>query len=366
MLQMHDGVRIGFTGLVALGLAIAAAGRPLHAQTESPDRVDFSGDLRLRWEGINAEGSDDRRRARLRARFGMRVTPAERLSISIRLATGSGDPVSRNLTLDSGFSARDIVIDRAHVDWRLTGAVTAKAGRFGLPWFRPGGSQLVWDSDFTPEGLALEFDEGAFFGSAAAVDLDRPAGDDAMLTALQGGIRGELPGDAAFVAGAGYFDYDDAAGGPPFHDGAPRGNRVDVAGNYLADFRLLELFAELRLSRRGVPIVAYADYVRNTAASADDDGYALGLRLGSAGQPGDLRFEAGWQETDPDAVVGLYTWSDLASGEADSRGAFIETTYTLRENIELGATLISSQRGVADGPARGFDRLMLDIEFSFD
>jgi hypothetical protein len=55
------------------------------------------------------------------------------------------------------------------------------------------------------------------------------------------------------------------------------------------DYNEAELFAELGLKAGNRPLVLFADCVVNTAASAADDGFAIGAAYGEATRPGTWR-----------------------------------------------------------------------------
>ncbi|MCB1844996.1 MAG: putative porin, partial [Halioglobus sp.] len=326
------------------------------AQTNWPERTSFDGDFRLRYESIDAEGSPYRDRSRLRARLGIDVLAAEDIKFVFRLATGDGSPVSTNLTLDGGFSAKDILVDRAYVDWRLSEQWTLHGGKIKSPWFRAGGSSLIWDADLNPEGVAAHFRSGSFFASLAALPVEeRSSADDSLLLTAQGGWKIALAENASLTTGLGYYSYTNAAGSAPFYDGHAAGNSVDLAGNYLNDYRLIEAYAEYKTVVGEIPLTAYLDVVRNNAVSVEDTGYAIGANLGSANAPGKAEFGYAWQDTEADAVVGTYNDSDFAGGVTDARGHFIKAKYAIRDNVKLGGTLILARRGAFAGNERDYD-----------
>ena len=82
------------------------------ASREWVDTIDWDGDLRLRYEGIDEEGEAGRDRFRFRGRFGFDSELSKKVQFSARLATSDGNPVSTNLDFGEGFSIKDIAIDR--------------------------------------------------------------------------------------------------------------------------------------------------------------------------------------------------------------------------------------------------------------
>lgn len=349
-------------------LAIALLSIPVaEAQTAWQERTAIDGDFRLRYESIASEGSPDRDRARLRARLGISLQAADDISLVFRLATGDGNPVSTNVTLDSGFSAKDIVIDRAYVDWRVNERWTLRGGKIPSPWFRAGGSSLIWDSDLNPEGMAARFRTERFFASFAALSVEeRSSADNSLLLTAQGGWKLALTGKSMLTAGLSYFAYTNAAGNSPFYNGAAAGNSVDPAGNYVYGYRLVEAFAEYKTALGDLPLTVYADIVHNRDASREDTGYAVGASIGNANAAGKAQFGYAWHDTEADAVPATYIDSDFAGGVTDARGHLLKAEYAIRDNVKAVGTVILAERGAFVDDERSYDRIMIDLEFSFD
>ena len=146
---------------------------PTIADDESwTDRLAFKSDLRLRYEGIDEEGEQNRDRMRIRARVGLDAKIQEDLKFVFRLATGGDNPVSTNQTLDGSFSTKDIGVDLAYVDWQVNDVIAINAGKMKNPMFRAGSAPLIWDGDLNPEGIAAKFGSGVLFGTMAAFSID--------------------------------------------------------------------------------------------------------------------------------------------------------------------------------------------------
>ena len=359
-------MKIRLQQLLAGAVVLLLSAPSAYSQASWTDSIKISGDTRLRYESIDADGSADRERSRFRARFGLSAQAAKDIKVVIRLASGDGSPVSTNLTMDSGFSAKQIQIDRAYVDWSLNDTWNVRAGKMASPWFKAGGTPLVWDGDLNPEGIAALFQHENFFGSFAAMAVEeRSSSDDSLLLTAQGGWKGKVMDNGTLTAGVSYYAYTDTVGNAPFYDGDAAGNTVDVAGDYVNDYRLLELFAEYKTSFNDLPLTLYADLVQNTEASTEDTAYAIGANIGKASTPGTMQFGYAWHDTEADAVVGTFNDSDFAGGDTDATGHLLKAKYAIRDNVALGATLIVAERGEFAGNERDYNRLMLDIEFKF-
>jgi hypothetical protein len=189
--------------------------------------------------------------------------------------------------------------------------------------------------------------------------------DDTYLYNGQVGAGFQLGEAALFTVGGGYFDYRDAAGKIPFYKARAKGNSVDADGRYLHDFTVVEFFAEYKSRIRDWPFIVYGEWTQNTEVSIEDKALAVGFKLGSAKQKGGFQFTYAYHDTEADALVGTFTDSDFAGGNTDSSGHYSKAKYALRDNMVLGGTFIIAQLEEFAGNERNYDRIMIDIEFSF-
>jgi hypothetical protein len=325
----------------ALETRVAAADGP---------NLRFSGDLRYRHESINEEVEHERHRHRIRARFGATADVAENVQVGLTLASGGDDPISANQTLDTGFSRKPIGVDRAFFRWAATDELTFTGGKMANPFFRPGNHHLIYDNDLNPEGLALRYGRGDWFANYAGLWVEeRSSANDSIMLGGQFGYRRTLDDGVRITAGAGYYDYLETQGQTPFWDGEPVGNRVDAAGNYLNDFNLAQVFAELSLEPGERPLTVFADYVVNTEADEVDVGFALGASLGEVTGPRTWRVGYVYQDLEADAVVATFTDSDWAGGGTDATGHVVEFNYGFRERLVFGLRYFLNERGADAG-----------------
>jgi hypothetical protein len=328
--------------------------------------VRFSGDLRYRHESINEEAEAERHRQRIRARFGVTADVAENVRLGLQLASGGDDPISANQSLDTGFNRKSIGIDRAFFSWAATDELTFTGGKFANPFFRPGGHHLIYDNDLNPEGLAVRYARGDWFANYAGLWVEeRGAADDSIMLGGQFGYRHSLDNGMRITAGASYYDYLETQGRTPFWDGEPVGNRVDAMGNYLNDFNIAQLFAELNLEAGERPLTVFADYVRNTEADVADTGFAIGASLGEVAGPRTWRIGYAYQDLEADAVVATFTDSDFAGGGTDGKGHVIDFGYGFRDRLVFGLRYFLNERGADVGNEHDYNRLQADVIFNY-
>ncbi|HEY4709625.1 MAG TPA: putative porin [Candidatus Acidoferrales bacterium] len=117
----------------------------------------FAGDVRVRdedYSGGPINDSQDRNRERYRARFYINAKLNDDLFGGLGLSTGDlNDPITSNQTANQFFTRKPFALDRAFIDynphqWK---ALTLIGGKFAYPWYR---TQLTWDDDIFPEGVA--------------------------------------------------------------------------------------------------------------------------------------------------------------------------------------------------------------------
>ena len=331
------------------------------------DRIKFKGDFRLRYEGIDEEFQANRDRVRFRARFGLTAAVQDNVKVVLQLATGGDNPVSTNQTIDDGFSTKDIGLDLAYVDWKVNDAVSVYAGKMKNPLFRAGGAQLIWDGDLNPEGFAAKFSSGIFFGTVAGFSVEeRGSSDDSLLYALQGGVKIPVGDNAKLTAGVGYFAYSDTVGNSPFYNGSAKGNSVDVNGDYLFEYRNSEVFAQLDTRLSDWAFSVFAQYTQNHEVSTEETAYALGAKLGSAKDKGDLEFALIFQDVEADSVIGTFNDSDFGGGGTDSDGFVLKAKYGLSKKIFVGGTYFSNDIDRFQGTEHDYNRVQIDLEFKFD
>jgi Putative porin len=147
------------TTLTSSALTTVEDQKRLTAFETALGRYRFTGDIRVRGENFNQETTQDRNRARVRARFGFEGKLGD-FNGGLSIASGSlGDPTSTNETLTNNFDRKTIALDRAFVTYNPSQfkALQLTGGKFVYPWIRTG---MTFDPDLNPEGFSekLSFD----------------------------------------------------------------------------------------------------------------------------------------------------------------------------------------------------------------
>ena len=272
------------------------------------ERVKFSGDIRLREEGIyyasgNVQGdyrdiahindkgdyqlndpdlflntTDDRNRFRARFRLGMKAKVNDQFEIGTRIVTGNqADPISTNQTLGNYGEKWQNSFDLAYLKYTSRAKnISFAGGRIENPFFS---TDLVWDNDLTFEGAAgswwmlrsdgmdeefRSFDPFVTVGAFPLQEVER--GEDKWLYAAQAGFQYDFADQSKLTLAAAYYGYDHMVGKRNSLDDtsndytAPeyiqKGNTLfDISNNldpnsthvlfaHAVDYKLVDVFAE--------------------------------------------------------------------------------------------------------------------------
>jgi hypothetical protein len=346
------------------------------------DRIRLDGDFRYRYERIDAEGSDTRRRNRIRARVNVRADLSDDIEVGFGLATGGDDPVSTNQTLGGGGSSKSVALNLAYADWEVIDDLHLVGGKFKNPLYRVGKQALMWDGDWTPEGIAMSFKRDWFFVNALGTFLesDSRRGNDSFSWGAQFGATGEFAG-ATLMGGVAYYSIptqgDTTTFGDPTDpgdffgntavqaDGQPCGTDAGEVCVYRYDYLLTQVFAEAAFELGGWPAVVFADFVNNSDAADNDTGWTLGTRLGQAKNTGGWQFSYLYADKEADAMLGLLTDSDFAGGGTDNNGHFFKVDYGMGKNWTIGAQYFINETDVSSGNRRDYNRLLLDAQWKW-
>lgn len=346
----------------------------LKSAPEWIDNVKIKGDLRYRHEWKDDESqADDRNRHRIRARVGVDGKVNEQVSIGFRLASGNtSKPTSTNQDLDAAFSSKNVWLDLAYFDCRPVASKNVKVlgGKMNNPYFRAGKSNLMFDSDVNPEGIAAKYqlewdDKLEVFCVAGGYYVEEVDGDaDTSLWALQAGLTHELSaGKETYVTvGGGFYDYGNTRGRATLGSGTD-GNTY-TAGAYDSDFDIVQAFCEAGWPVCGTPFKVFGDYLRNTVAhSCEDTGFLVGAGVGRCKEPGswDVRYD--YRELDADAVIGALTEVTFGGGGTDVKGHTLCFGYQLAKNLRVGGSYFIAERTRA--ATTDHDVVLVDLNFRF-
>lgn len=352
----------------------------------------FSGDMRLRYAFDKMEDFDpstraeinspDRHRGRFRLRYGFETTVNDKVKVGFRLASGTGEQVSTNQTMQDTFSQKNIWIDRAYLEVKPIPELRFAGGKIENPFYT---TDLLWDPDITPEGVVVQakktFGEKDFniepFVTAGFFPIDESSTDsnDVSLYGLQGGISAALFGTKLKFAG-GYYDFHNIKGAA-LEDVSPtvvkKTNTVitdaDGKNRFAYDYRLFTLTGEFTpiefsIGEMKIPVTFYGDYVTNTVSNVKNETGSLGgIRIGSIKNSGDFQISYDYRRLEKDAIYEPIADSDFHGGGTNSKGSKYQANYALFKNTTLGVTFFD-----ADGANQSYKKvktLFVDMVVKF-
>jgi hypothetical protein len=340
---------------------------------EWTNRVTLKGDVRYRGEYTDDEAVvDDRWRHLLRARLAIEARANDKFLVGIGVATTeNGNPRGANVALDGEFSRKALDLDLGYFDWTAIAGGHVIGGKMKMPFYRPGQS-FFFDNDVNPEGIALTYERGMFFGNGYGFWIEEnapvagvtPTKADTMMYGGQFGARIPISSMSLTVA-AMYYDLAQAQGHRPFFAGSSNGNTTVGPNNVLAyDFQVAELSAELNMKLGAYPLQVWADVAQNFDAELDL-AYTVGALFGKASNPHTWEAGVAYQVIEKDALFAQHIDSDFAGGVSDSDGWIARGGYAVMKNVVINATYFRTRRGVDVPPEFEYDRLLLDFNVKF-
>lgn len=345
--------------------------------SEWTDIFSFGGDLRLRSDWIDEQGTHNTDRTKLRARLGTTAKPSDQLQFKLRFATNPENPVSKNVTFGEETKGGEFGLDLASVDWHPTttwGETRIAAGKMEMPYVRP--SDLIWDHDFNPEGVALTQNvpissTTKLIGIGAIFRADeREGSSDTFVPGGQLVLENDLAESTKTFLGAGYFSYSHVKGESLiYNSGKSFGNSTiqseDGTLLYASDYGQFEVIARL-LTDIGIPFGIYLDWVKNTEASTDEDrGWLSGVTFGKASEPLSWQLDYNYRDLEADAAFGLYADSDSFGGGTNGRGHRISAAYQLTKSVQFAVTTFLNEKKISSGDGTNYVRYQADVIFKF-
>jgi hypothetical protein len=346
--------------------------------------VTFFGDVRIRNESFFQKGTEDRIRQRFRLRFGAKVRPSDEIEAGFKLASGNpDDPIANNQTFTEEFTPKDININNAYIKltpYKSIGLdrpwLTVMGGKFDQPFYvPPTPNQLVFDPDLTPEGFyeslkAVDAKDG--FLRTLALNLgqfiiqENSNSGEAAIYGFQGVGTAAL-GDALWTVGVADYNYhkpstiavarnkNDQLNITNFvtlSDGTVVGGKqvapsTDAEGNPITITKLNSGFNELDVatdlliptSWPAFPVRVFGDYVNNTEANSDENGYQGGITVGSYKDPFDVVLTYAYEYLETDAVISAFTNSDYGrNGGTNTKAHILQAGFVLTKNFSLLST----------------------------
>jgi len=334
------------------------------------DRIHLKGDLRLRHEIIEKEGSTSKYRERYRFRYNLNVDITDNILIETAVSSGKGNPTSGNVTFKDDENIKDyflgeLKIDIVDIKYSFDNS-WIRAGKSKHHIYRPIKTQLVWDNDIRLEGLNYGYKDDSNMIRVGANRVNRENGyqdGENINIFLAQYVNTQKLGNAKLNLGAGYYYYDGVKGNTVQSSNGFKGNSNDGTV-YTEDYGILEAFGELKHKDLvvGMPFKAAVTLAYNTLADKDNFGYDVSAQLGATKNVGDFKVAATYRDVQKDAVYGAHNDSDFSGGGTDSNGYYIKAKYKFAKNVDIGAWFNWSKLGDTE---IDYHRTQLDVILKF-
>lgn len=337
------------------------------------DKVKIGGDLRYRYESIDDDTKEGARtRHRIRARLGIKGKVNDNVTVGFKFATaGTGAPYSNNQTLENGAVARGFNVNQAYFKWHPQGSesLSIYGGKFKNPFYVPVKSELIFDGDIRPEGIAAKYNNGLMFFNAGFLPMEHvkpgskgsTAEDNISLTGVQAGIKTKMSG-MKFAAGIALYNLD-LQGKKSFTDSGGFTGNSNNGTVFTYGYAMQNIFVELGTKIGDQKVTFFADLVTNSDADAEDKGSSYGFKIGKVKKPGSMDFRYLYKEVEKDAVVGFMTDSDFRGDSTDGKGHEINFGYGIEKGWKFGLTYFINDKGITNGT--DYNRLQADLKFKF-
>ncbi len=311
-------------------------------------KINLTGDLRLRYQYNTQEDANDRHRARYRYRLGIGADIVDSVKVAAGIASGGDDPRSTNETLDDQFETKGAMLDYAYASWHPADWFTLLGGKIkGNPiWLT---SDLLWDGDINPEGAAMRmYMEDVLphvdaFGNAALFILDESAGDDKdpFMVVSQAGLNWKMTDKAHLKAAVASYN--------PINEQKSAfewsaGTNTLRNGVLINEYDALVASAEIGVNN---PIeqldfinycALFGDYVIAPDPTDDNQGFLVGLSVGDkkVSKKGEWAAKALYRYLEQDAWLDFLPDSDAYDGGTNIHGPELVFEYGLSDNVILG------------------------------
>ena len=331
------------------------------------DKINFKGDLRLRYQGEDRDNADGtsgvtRNRGRFRLRAGVEADVTPQWKAGFGIASGSDDPRSTNQTLGDAFASPDLRIDYAYAQYKPLDWLTGVGGKFKNPFWQP--KDLTWDGDIRPEGLALKFkfdasDSLELFFTPAFFLIKELSGSssDPIMWALQAGVNWKFTDNMYFKLAPAYYATNDFEGNSFPYRGRTGNNLGNTTsdgsstGLYVSDYKVFAVDAEIGIGIPGpVPFIAvFGQYIQSDFEDADrpiafrqgDDlnkGWLAGFKFGhkKIKERWQWQVKYNYRVLEKDAWPDFLPDSDFYGGSTNVKGSEIEFELGLHKNLTFG------------------------------
>ena len=358
----------------------------------------WKGDTRLRYDHVEADnaGAMSRGRYRFRLRYGAEATLTEGFATGFRMASGgTTDPISTNQSFTDNGAKKQLTLDTAYARWtaisnadlsleftggKMENIFVGKNLKF---------SDSVFDSDYTPEGVAVEavwkfnpqHDLALGFG-AFMLSETSASQDEATLLVYKAQLNSMWSSNLITTVGFGGYVTDNLSLVPSGGTGSNTASNTtgQTFSPLIADASATYLLESFPLYTGAFPITVAGEYIINPQSPDNErTGWSAGVTFGKSGKKGlwdlsyrykDLQKNAVWEDiSDSDfgaAIVTTANTHSYASGTG-VRGHIIQGQYSFTEAFNASLKWFWTENTAAAAAAQSLDthRVQLDLVWKF-
>lgn len=328
----------------------------------------LKGDLRLRYQYKHEKAANDYAKdahiGRVRMRLGVESKINNKLTAGIGIATNSGgDPRSTNITFgdkNSGYSTKmEVRLDNAYAKYMPLSWLNLVGGKMLLNDVLWEPTDLVWDTDITPEGGIIGINKNispnitVFANTGALIetaDSDSNA-DPVMMYLAQLGSGYKFNDNLSLKGAFTLYDWSNVQGTAFPTDSWYKSSNTKSGTTWMYNYRVISPALELNIVEPfkaigiGVEnLKFFGEYVNNLAVSKKNTGFSAGFQLGNAKieKWGDWQFRYIYAMLEKDAVIDVTPDSDRYSGKTGMRSHEGSLSFGLGKNTSLGLDLYRS------------------------
>ena len=339
------------------------------------------GDFRGRYDSIslNSANFPDRARFRYRLRLGLTTSLADDFEVGLRLTSGEpasgsttgGNAMSGNSTFTGNGTKKFIYVDTAYGKWTpihnasWNGSLTI--GKMENPF---GFSEMVYDPDYTPEGVAQQLSYNfndqhslKFVGGEYVVNESSTSSKDAYMFSGQLTFESKWSQKFHTAVGIGALSlWNSSMLNTANVPDQNKGNTRTAAGNLLYHYNPIVVdasatytFESFPLYKGAFPIKLLGEYVNNPGASQSalsHESAMGGVTFGKAGKKGTwelsyrYRYVGGdswWEELPDDDFGAVYNASPTGGGNGyrsgtNVRGHVVKASYSPFDTVTFSLT----------------------------
>lgn len=340
---------------------------------EWTQKIKISGDIRNRLQtdwGKGLAPAHQRTQDQIRARAAIEAKINEQVQAGVRVASGpTSNARSSNQTLTGAFNKKSIWFDLFYLAWFPQFDVLKNSslwlGKFENPFER---TELTWDTDIDPEGLAFKYVSPTFktslipeftvYGNFGVLWLEeiQTAETDPMLWIWQVGSQMLLNADSgtSLDLSAAYYNptrdqHRTLTGTAGTNTLFPSTDR-QYANTLRYDYDMLDFLIQLdnkKLLEYDLPFGLWGDLIMNPSLSENNLGCMTGAYIGSKKpkEPGQWKVFGAFQMIERDAILDILPDQDFygftntgtpASGGTNAYGFFCGAQYRILKNTLLG------------------------------